>query len=205
MMPSRRTAMAGLVLAGLGLPQLGRAADPGAVAPVQALDQALIAAMKSGRATPFAQRFAALSPVVERTFDLPAILMASVGLRWRSMSAAEQQRLLQAFRKFTVVSYVANFDNYGGERIEITPATRTIGADQVVGTQLVSGGDVTAIDYVMHRGPEGWRAIDVLLNGSISQVAVNRSDWRRLLASGAEPLINSLQQRYSSLSGGAIN
>ncbi len=200
-----RRALAFGVVAGVCAAPLAYAADPDAVAPIQALNQGLLAAMRAGKQTPFAQRYASLASVIERAFDLPAILRASVGLRWASLPPADQQRLLEAFRKFTVSSYVANFDDFGGQKIEVTPETRTIGADQVVATRIVNGGESTPIDYVMHKGPDGWRAIDVLLNGSISQVAVNRSDWRALLASGAGPLIDSLQRRTASLSGGAIN
>ena len=202
---SRRAFALGVAVAAAAPLANAVAADADAVAPIQALNQGLLTAMRAGRQSPFAQRYAALAPVIERAFDLPAILRASVGLRWASMPPADQQRLLDAFRKFTVSSYVANFDNFGGEKIEISPESRTIGADQIVGTRIVSGGDTTPIDYVMHKGPEGWRATDVLLNGSISQVAVNRSDWRALLASGAGPLIDSLQRRTATLSGGAIN
>lgn len=202
---SRRAALAATV-ALLALPAgHARAADPQAAAPIQALDQGLIAAMKAGKQTPFTQRYAALAPVIERAFDLPTILQSSVGLRWSALAPADQQRLLEAFRKFTVASYVANFDQFGGETLTIAPEARSIGQDQVVGTRLVSGGETTPIDYVMRNGAGGWRAVDVLLNGSISQVAVNRSDWRALLATGAGPLIDSLQRRTATLSGGAIN
>ena len=202
---SRRAAMAAAV--GMAVLPIchARAADPQAAAPIQALNQGLIAGMKAGKQTPFSQRYAALAPVIERAFDLPTILQSSVGLRWSALPPADQQRLLEAFRKFTVASYVANFDQFGGETISIAPESRTIGQDQVVGTRLVSGGETTPIDYVMRNGPNGWRAVDVLLNGSISQVAVNRSDWRALLASGAGPLIDSFQRRTATLSGGAIN
>ncbi len=200
MMLTRRAA---LLLSAL-LPLAAHAADPDAVAPIQALDQGLIAAMRAGRSTPFAQRYNALAPVVERAFDLPYILQASVGLRWGQLQPAERDQLLDVFRKFTVCSYVANFDSYSGQQIQIVPENRTVGADQVVATQITGGGDNTRIDYVMRRTPSGWRAIDVLLNGAISQVAVNRSDWRALLASGAGALISSLQARVASLSGGAI-
>ena len=181
------------------------AADATAAAPIQALNAGLIAAMKAGKQAPFAQRFAALAPIVERAFDLPAILQASIGLRWAALNPADQQQLLAAFRKFTVASYVANFDSFSGERIDVAPGSRMIGPDQVVGTRIVSNGETTPIDYVMHQTTQGWRAIDVLLNGSISQVAVNRSDWRSLLATGAAPLIASLVGRTSTLSGGTIS
>lgn len=196
---TRRAAMLALLV-----PAAARAADQAAAAPIQSLDQALLNAMRSGKSAPFGLRYAALAPAVERAFDLPAILRASVGLRWNTVPPAEQQQLLDVFRKFTVSSYVANFDDYNGERIEVVPETRTIGADQVVGTRIVGSGEPTRIDYVMRRTQDGWRAIDVLLNGSISQVAVNRSDWRALLGSGSGALIASLQRRVADLSGGAI-
>jgi len=161
--------------------------------------------MQAGQRTPFAQRYAALAPAVEGAFDIPGILQLSVGPRWRTLPPNEQQALLDVFRKFTIASYVANFDEYKGERIELLPESRTIGADQVVATRIVPArGDPTRIDYVMRRTAAGWRAVDVLLNGSISQVAVYRSDWRASLASGAGPLIANLQRKVADLSGGAI-
>ena len=48
-------------------------------------------------------------------------------------------------------------------------------------------------------------AVDVLADGSISRVAVQRSDFRRLLSSGgATALIESLNRKISDLSGGAL-
>ncbi len=185
------------------LPLAAHAADPDVQAPIQALLQALTQVAAAGRATPFAQRYNTLAPAVERAFDLPAILQLSVGPRWASLPPPEQQALLDAFRKFTIASYVANFD--GRERFEMLPDSRSIGADQVVATRVIpNGGEPTRIDYVMRRTAQGPRAVDVLLNGSISQVAVYRSDWRASLASGAGPLIANLQGKVASLSGGAI-
>jgi hypothetical protein len=54
--------------------------DAGPTAPIQRLDAALLAAMKARQRTPFAERFAAQAPMIEQTFDLVAVLSASVGL-----------------------------------------------------------------------------------------------------------------------------
>ena len=76
----------------------------------------------------------------------------------------------------------------------------------MVATRIVpAGGEPTRIDYVMRRGPAGWQAVDVLLNGSISQVAVQRSDFRTSVAAGdASALIANLQRKVAELSGGAL-
>jgi len=201
---ARRTLLGGLLLP--GLTGLAFAADPDAAAPITALNRGLIAGMRAGKATPFAQRFATLAPLVEGAFDIPGILQASVGPRWAALPAAQQQQLLDVFRRFTIASYVANFDSFDGEKLELLPDSRNVGADQVVASQIVpSSGAPTRIDYVMRRSPAGWRAVDVLLNGSISRVAVQRSDFRSLLSSGdAGPLIQSLQRKIANLSGGAL-
>ena len=178
----------------------------GLSAPIDALDQALLTAARNGRQA-FTDRYAALAPVVEHALDLPAILQTSVGPHWADLPAEQQQQLLSVFRTFTVASYVANFNKFNGEQIDLLPETRAVGQEQVVETQIVpSGGKPIRIDYVMREGEAGWQAVDVLLDGSISRVAVQRSDFRALLGTGgnADALIASLQKKVADLSGGAM-
>lgn len=181
--------------------------DPAAATPIQALNQALAASMRAGSKSPFTQRFNLVAPAVDGAFDLPGVLAASVGPRYASLPADQQTALLDAFRKFTVASYAANFDVDDGTRLEMVPTQRMVGSDVVVSTRIVPRtGDATPIDYVMRRGPQGWRAVDVLLNGSISQNAVKRSDFRSLVAgTSAQPLIDSLRRKVAELSGGTLS
>ena len=175
--------------------------------PLRELHSALEAAMRAGRAIPFAQRFDALAPVVDRVFDLQTVLRVSVGMRWDTMPSSVRNHLLMAYRSFTVATYVANFDRYDGERFEILPGARDAGNDRIVDTELVTGrGEHLRMDYVMRDGKESWRAVDVLLQGSISRVAVQRSDFRKILTGGdADALIASLRRKIADLSDGAIN
>jgi phospholipid transport system substrate-binding protein len=175
--------------------------------PLRELYAALETAMRTGHTTPFPQRFDALAPVVDQVFNLETVLQVSVGLRWDSMDSDVRARLLQAFRRFTVATYVASFDKYDGEHFQILPGSRDAGADRIVGTEIVSGsGEPTRMDYVMRADNGTWRAVDVLLEGSISRVAVQRSDFRKILASGdADALIASLRHKIADLSDGALS
>jgi hypothetical protein len=122
-------------------------------------------------------------------------------------AADQQAKLLEVFRKFTVASYAANFDSDEGEKLVVLPEQRSVGADVVVETQIVPvRGDAVRIDYVMHNGGSGWKAVDVLLNGNISQNAVKRSDFRNLVTTtSAQALIDSLTKKVGELSGGALS
>jgi phospholipid transport system substrate-binding protein len=202
-------------LLGLAIPALLLAtswrtasADPtpgaDAIAPVESLDAALLAAMKAGRSTPFAQRYAALAPVIEQTFDLNAVLADSIGLSWSTMPSDQQAQLLAAFRRYTVASYTANFDNYTGQMFQLAPEIRSLGNGEVVVQTEIDAADGSSnkLDYVMRNNSSGWKAVDVLADGSISRVAVQRSDFRHLLNSGGAPaLLAGLQSKVASLSG----
>ncbi len=180
------------------------AQDAGPAAPIARLDDALLRIMRLGTAHPFAERAGVIGPVVQAVYDLPQILQVSVGPRWGSIPPDQQAKLLEVFTRYTIASYVANFDGFDGQRFEIEPHPRAVGADQVVATRLLArDGDATRIDYQMRRTAAGWQVVDVLLDGSISRVAVQRSDFRSLLAGGGpERLIATLERKVTTLQSG---
>jgi phospholipid transport system substrate-binding protein len=182
-----------------------RAAETGLSRPLEDLYDALEAAMRAGARVPFPQRFDALAPVIDRVFDLETVLKVSVGMRWDGMDASQRARLLRVYRRFTVATYVANFDRYDGERFQILPGVRESGTDRIVGTEVIAGDERTRLDYVMRQSKGAWRAVDVLVEGSISRVAVQRSDFRKTLATGeTDALIASLNRKITDLSDGAL-
>jgi phospholipid transport system substrate-binding protein len=105
----------------------------------------------------------------------------------------------------TVATYVNNCDGFDGQRFVIAPTTRAVGNEQVVQTRIIpKTGDSHELDYVMREGGSGWRAVDVLADGTISRVAVQRSDFRRLMARGGpQALADSLRSKSVDLSDGS--
>lgn len=198
-------AMASVVAAAAWRPALAASAPQ---APVAVLDNALLAAMRSGASMSFDARYRALEPVIEQVFDLNEVLAASIGLSWATMPEAQKAELATAFRRYTVSSYVSNFNSYNGQSFRILPGVRQIGAGEVVvETQFIRTDDSPVkLDYVMRQGPAGWQVVDVLTDGSISRVAVQRSDFRQLLLSGGVPaLAAGLGRKVASLSGGMLS
>jgi phospholipid transport system substrate-binding protein len=166
----------------------------------------LLQVMKEGRQTPFQTRYQTLAPAVDQAFDLEGILRVSVGSYWSSLPDAQRQNLLSVFRAFTVANYVSNFHSYKGRVLTVSPTTRAVGAQQVVSTTIAKPNrDPLKIDYVMRNESTGWKAVDVLLDGTISRVAVQRSDFASLVTQGnASQLIATLKTKVHNLSKGAI-
>jgi phospholipid transport system substrate-binding protein len=87
------------------------------------------------------------------------------------------------------------------------PDSRELGAGRLVvqSTITPAKGDTVQMDYVMRQTQAGWKVVDVLAAGSISRVAVQRSDFRHLLSNGGGPaLLASLQRKTADLSGGVL-
>jgi phospholipid transport system substrate-binding protein len=197
-----------LVAAAGSLLLLGRlpayAQSDSAVAPIQQLVNGLTSAMKAGSSkAPFEQRYASLAPVITATFDLPMILRESVGPTWDSLPPDQQAMLQDAFQRYTVSSYVNSFDSFNGQQFVVNPDPRMVGSEKVVRTEIIPrSGDKHVLDYVMHDAGGAWKVADVLADGSVSRVAVQRSDFRRLLAKGGAPaLAESLRTKSAALSG----
>jgi phospholipid transport system substrate-binding protein len=189
------------------LPAFALAVTPEA-APIETLDTALIATMKAGSANAsFQSRYDALDPVVKQVLNLPVILQNSVGFLWSTVPASQQQALGVLFEQFTIASYVNGFSGYGGQSIEVLPTEKPLGQKMIVESQIVSpgGGAPVRLDYVMDKGADGWQATDVLLNGTISKVAVQSSDFSSLVTTGdASQLIAALKAKIATLSGGTL-
>lgn len=178
-----------------------RADTTGATAPIVGLQKSLTAMEHAGGN--FAAKEAIIAPAIDQAFDLETILKNSVGLRYATIDAAEKQKLLATFRTYTLANYVSNFGS-GDATFTVSPDTRQSGSDVIVQTSITpSSGSATRVDYVMRNTGPGYKAVDVLLDGTMSRVAVNRSDFRAAFAQGgAAGLEQTLQRKTASLSGG---
>ncbi len=95
----------------------------------------------------------------------------------------------------------------GGQTFQNLPELRPAGSgQQIVQSRLLRpSGDPVKLDFVVRPGGDGWRILDVLADGSISRLAVLRSDFRRLLSDGTgAQLTATLDRKVADLSRGAL-
>lgn len=145
--------------------------------------------------------------VIEQVFNLDAVLMAFIGLSRATLSEAQKAQLAIAFRRYTVSTYVSNFNSYSGQHFQILPSVRAVGnGEVVVQTRLLRSGDSPVkLDYVMRSGPAGWQAVDVLTDGSISRVAYSARIFHQLLIAGGVPALTAgLGRKIASLSDSTL-
>jgi phospholipid transport system substrate-binding protein len=160
----------------------------------------LLSNMKDGRMLGESGRYARLAPVTDKTFDIPSMTRLAIGPSWATLSPAQQQQLIAAFAHYVAATYADQFDSYSGEQLQVI-GTRPYGADVLVQTQIVkSNGEKTRLDYLMRQDQGAWRISDVYLDGSISQLAVHRSEFHSILQrEGVDGLVVALNRKVDLL------
>ncbi len=168
-----------------------------ATAPVRAFYDALLDVMKRAKVLGVKGRYDRLAPVIEQTFDLPAMTRIAVGPRWTSIPKEQQGALVDAFSRMTIATYASRFDGFSGERFEVDPNVDARGSGSVVHTRIVQPkGEPVTLNYLMRKAGGKWKAVDVYLTGTISELATRRSEFNSILdAGGPQALIGSLREQ----------
>ena len=169
---------------------------------VNTFHETLISTMKDGRTLSESGRYARIEPVVHRLFDLPLMSRLAIGASWTTLSQAQQQLAIAAFGAYIAATYTDRFDSYSGQRLEIVgqqPSRPGI----IVKTRIVkSNGEPISVDYAMRQNDGAWQISDVYLDGTISQLATQRSEFGAILRrEGFDGLIATLQRKVKFLAG----
>jgi phospholipid transport system substrate-binding protein len=163
----------------------------------------LLNTMKNGPTLGQSGRYARLAPVVDRVFDVSLMTRLAIGPSWATLPPAQQQRLIEAFRHYIAATYADRFDSYSGEQLQVT-GEQPYNADVIVQTKIVKpDGEATTLNYLMRQNQGSWQISDVYLDGTISQVAVQRSEFNSILRrEGVDGLVMALNRKADLLSRG---
>ena len=167
---------------------------------VQTLYASLLGTMKNGSTLGESGRFAQLEPVIRRSFDLPVMARLSVGPTWAGLTAAQQQQVTDSYGRYISAIYADRFDNYAGQRLQVTGERLTPNGVVVTSRIVKSNGEPVEIDYLMRQEAGTWQIADIYVDGTISEVATRRSEFGAILRSqGIDGLIEALNRKADVL------
>jgi hopanoid biosynthesis associated membrane protein HpnM len=155
----------------------------------QAVNQfstAIIAAVKGdGAAASPAGRYRQLGGLVSESFNLPVMMEAATGSRWRAANKDDRDRLTDAFLRMSIGTYLTRFEDYTGEYFVVTGEQPAIDGTTRVATRLVRPNRPDlSVTYVTQKFEDGWRIVDVVFGGGISELTVRKSEFAGLLTRG---------------------
>lgn len=200
-----RTAQLGsLVVLALGLAQPLRADEPAATQTVETLHSALLGVMKEAEALGYQGRYDKLAPVLAAHFDFPFMARFVLGPGWQELSPADQQRWIEAFQRITTATYAWRFKGYTGESFK-TLGQEPAGQDTLFVRTVVDRPDVEDVEltYRVRKTDTGWRIIDIYQKGTVSELALRRSEYSAVLKrDGFEKLLATVNAKLAAYAAG---
>lgn len=168
---------------------------------VEQLHAALLDIMRDAVTLGVQGRYERLQPILPDLFDFERMTQVVVGGEWRDLSPDQRRATVEAFADFSIATYASRFDGYSGERFETVADTAGPRGTILVRTQLIRPEDEPVdLTYLMAQTDGDWRIIDVFFEGTISETARLRSEFRATIQrGGVEELINRLREKSRAL------
>jgi phospholipid transport system substrate-binding protein len=168
---------------------------------IEAFHAGLLEIMKHAKQLGIQGRIDQLTPLMSRTFDLEFMASKTVGRHWRKLSDEDKIRWVETFKEFTCTNYAGRFTGFTGEEFVTTGAEDAASETRVVLTKIViPDEDDVQLNYRLIQRDGVWRVIDVFLNGSVSELALRRSEYSSTLKrDGFASLVRSVEDKIADL------
>ena len=179
----------------------------GATTAVDQLHEGLLSVMMDSDEIGYSGRFDRLHTIVTNSFDLAFMAEKSVGRHWRKLSAEEQQRWLDSFHEMTAATYAGRFEGFSGQSFKVL-GEESANHDTVVVSAILLNpdGDDVNLNYRLREVDGTWKVIDVYLNGTVSELALRRSEYSSVLKrDGFAKLIETVDDKTQQLATSALN
>lgn len=196
----RLVRLAILVSVALVLPGAPASAGPASDL-IGKLNAVFLDVMQNAKTLGYDGRYKTLEPALADAYDFPEMTRVSTGRHWRDMTDDQKKQVTATFEDYSVATYAARFDGFGGERFEILGEEAAPGGNLRVNNQIVpTSGAPIRIDYLLRQTAGQWRIIDVYLKSSVSELAVRRAEFTDTIAkSGVDGLIADLKAKVAKL------
>ena len=139
---------------------------------------------------------AMIDDVVKNSYDLEKMGKIIIGIDWKQMDTKIQKEFINVFKRFISVNYFRRFNKINELNFENQTVTDIENKFKLARVILTADNEKFKIDYLLGFKNEKWKIFDVLLDGSISEVATKKSDFKKIIKEeGVSGLVKNLRIR----------
>ncbi len=147
------------------------------------------------------QSYNNLINLVKNTYNAETMIAKIIGDTWKKTSRKDKEEIVTIFQEYIAINYFKRFKKIKDPTF-IFKESKKIGEKFIlVKTNLVvDKEEEIPINYLLLLNNNKWRIFDVLLAGSISEIATKKSEFSGFISDGKiTPLINALKKQNSIL------
>ena len=122
-----------------------------------------------------------IDDVVKNSYDLEKMGKIIIGVDWKQMDTKSKKEFINVFKRFISVNYFRRFNKINELNFEHQTVTDIEDKFKLARVILTADNEKIKIDYLLGLKNEKWKIFDVLLDGSISEIATKKSDFKKII------------------------
>ena len=139
---------------------------------------------------------ALIDDVIKNSYDLEKMGKMIIGVDWKQMNTNTQKEFINVFKRFISINYLRRFNKINELSFEHQTVTVIEDKFKLARVILTADNEKIKIDYLLGLKNEKWKIFDVLLDGSISEIATKKSDFKKIIREeGVDGLLKHLRLR----------
>ena len=116
--------------------------------------------------------------VINRTYDAEKMLKMIIGAAWKNQDNEKKKELIEVFKKYISKNYLNRFSKIQDVSFSNEKKEKISSEFFLVRSNLNIKQEKISIDYLLNLKDNAWKIFDVLLDGSVSEVATKKSEFR---------------------------
>ena len=124
---------------------------------------------------------ALIDDVIKNSYDLEKMGKIIIGVDWKQMDTNTQKEFTNVFKRFISVNYLRRFNKINELSFEHQTLKVIENKFKLARVILTADNEKIKIDYLLGLKNEKWKIFDVLLDGSISEIATKKSDFKKII------------------------
>ena len=151
-------------------------------------------------------RIQSLEALIAETFDVERVARSVIGgKRYRNLPPAEQRRYQTLFTRYVVASQSRRLGSLEGKAFSSLGRRRGPDGTAVVDVSFQEQGQeqgrqIATVSYILLPTGLGWRIIDVIIDGGVSELTLRRSEFASVVRDkGVDGLMSALDAKIGEL------
>ncbi len=138
--------------------------------------------------------------LVKNTYNAEKMITKIIGDTWKKTNKKDQQEIVIIFQEYIAKNYFKRFKKISSPIFKYKESKKINEKLMLIKTILVVDKEEVSVNYLLIFDKNQWKIFDVLLAGSISEIATKKSEFSSFISDGKiSPLIDALKKQNSVL------
>ena len=137
---------------------------------------------------------------VKQNYNSEKMLSMIIGEQWKNVSNEKRKEIIDIFEEYIAKNYVRRFSKMKDFSF-VENREQNVGKFVMVRSNLViNKSEKVSFSYLLSKDTNKWKVFDVLLAGSVSEIATKKSEFKSFIkGENIDPLIDALKKKNKDL------